>query len=167
MIDNKRPNLQKKENHDFTKQIWIILLLGGLFMIYGGVLDIMTCFNATLPLAPPGWHTIDTKISLICGIIVLFTAFYLIVKSFEIKTIIEERRKKKIKPLIKALLIVCITGTIADLIAGYYAIGFLMALLGLIYLNYTQEKQNKTIHLFISLAVIKTMAIGFFWIGGR
>lgn len=169
MIDNKRQNLQKtnkEERYDFTKTVWIILLLGGLFMIYGGVLDIMVYFNATLPFAPPSWHTVDTEVSLVCGIIVLFMAVYLIVKSIEVKTIIEEKRESEITPLIKALMIVCITGTIADLIAGYYARGFLVSMLGLIYLNYSLGKQNKAIFLFLSLKVITSIAIGFIWTVG-
>lgn len=130
-------------------------------MIYGGILDIITYFDVSFPFAPPSWHAIDTKISLICGIFVLFAAVYLIIKSFEIKSIIDEKRKTKIKPLINTLSVVCIMGVIADFIAGYYARGFLIGLLGLIYLKYTLEKEKKAIYLSLSLVLIMLIIIGF------
>ena len=119
---------------------WKIILLGGLFMIYGGILDILIYFEKTLPGAPSSWHFIDPKISLICGVFVLLGAVYIILKSFEIKSITDKNEIVELKPLIKSLLIVCIVGAIIDFIAGYYAIGFLLALLAIIHLNYINKQ---------------------------
>ncbi len=162
---NNAGTYNENKEGKFSKYVWIIILLGGLFMIYGGILDIMVYFERTLPFAPPSWHTIDTKISLICGIFILFAAVYLILKSLKIKSITEEGRKNKLKQLMKVLLMVCITGTIADFIAGYYARGFLIGLLGIMYLNYTLEK--KTRYLYLLLVIITIIMIGFIWTGGK
>ena len=134
-------------------------------MIYGGVLDIMVYFERTLPFAPPGWHIIDTRISLICGIFIVLAAVYLVLKSFEIKSIVEEKRE--IKQSIRALLMVCVTGTIADLIAGYYARGFLLGLLGTMYLNYALTKKKKAQYLCLSSVVVAIIITGFIWTGGK
>ena len=143
--------------------MWVIFLLGGVFMVYGGILDILIYFEKTLPFAPPPWHTPDTKISLLGGIIVLFAAAYLILKSFEIKSIIEEgeeRRISEIKPLIKTLFVVCITGAAADFIAGYYARGFLIGLLGVVYMDYTLHREKKVRYVFSSVVIVVIFMVG-------
>jgi len=148
----------------FLKQVWIILLVGGLFMIYGGILDIMAYFERTLPFAPLSWHTIDTRISLICGIYVLLAAVYLIRKSFKIKSTLKEEERNKTKSLIKALGIVCVIGVITDIIAGYYARGFLIGLLGIMYLHYRLEKRAR--YLCFSSIIAAIIIIGFIYTGG-
>lgn len=147
--------------------IRIVILLGGLFMIYGGILDILMYFGKTLPFSPPSWHSVDTRISLICGIFVLIGAIYLILKSFEIKSIINKGEMVKLRPLINSLLIVCIIGTIIDFIAGYYARGFLLGLLGIMRLNYILENNKKVLYLCLSLIIITIIIIGFIWTGGK
>lgn len=151
----------------YSKWIWAILLVSGLFMVYGGILNTLIYFEITLPPGPPTWHTIDAKISLVIGIFILFAAFYLILKSFEIKSIMEEKTETEIRPLIKVLFMVCIIGTIADFIAGYYARGFLIGLLGLLYLNYAFENENKIRNVSISLIILTLIIIGFIWTGGK
>ena len=154
------------------KWTWKIILLGGLFMIYGGILDVLVYFEKTLPFAPPSWHSVDAKISLICGIFVLTGALYLILKSFEIKSVINKGEINKgemvkLRPLIKSLLIVCIIGTIIDFIAGYYARGFLLSILGLMQLDYTTEKKNKIQYLCASSIIVAIILIGFILTGGK
>ena len=120
------------KNSKMLKSLWSVLLIGSVFMIYGGILDVMVYFKKSLPFAPPAWHIIDAKISLICSIYILLAAIYLISKSFEIRLIITGKNNANIRPVINKLSVICITGIIADLITGYYARGFLIALLGLI-----------------------------------
>lgn len=162
---NKKETHNENNNYKFSKWTWIIFLIGGLFMIYGGILDIMVYFQLSLPLAPPSWHSMDARVSLACGIFILLAAFYLIMNSFKMKSIIKKRIETEMKPLIKSLLIACIIGIIADFIAGYYARGFFIGLLGLMYLNYKLEKKKR--YLCFSLIIIAIIVTGFIWTGGR
>ena len=108
---------------------WKTILLGDLFMVYGGLLDILVHFGKTLPGAPSSWHSVDTRISLVCGVLVLIGAAYPILRSLRIRAIIHNGELVRLTPLLNSFLVVCIVGTIVDLIAGYYAIGFFIVLL--------------------------------------
>lgn len=165
--ENEIEIIRKIKKGKFSKWVWVIFLFGGLFMVYGGIMNILVYFEKGLPLAPPSWHILDTKISLIIGIFILFAAVYMILKSFEVKSIIEGETETEIRPLMRVLLIVCIVGIIADIIAGYYARGFLLGLLGLLYLNYALENEKKIRNLSISLVILTLIIISFILTGGK
>ena len=122
---------------------WTLILLGGLFMVYGGFLDILVHFERTLPGAPPSWHSVDTRISLVCGLLVLMGAAYLILRSLQIRAIIHSGELVKLRPLLNSLLVVCVMGTIVDLIAGYYAIGFMIVLLVSVRMKYLLGRKKQ------------------------
>ena len=122
---------------------WKIILLGGLFMVYGGLLDILVHFGETLPGAPSSWHPVDTRISLVCGVLVLIGAAYPILRSLQIRAIIHNGELAKLRPLLNSLLVVCIMGTIVDLVAGYYAIGFLIVLLVSMRMKYVLGRKQQ------------------------
>ncbi len=166
MCNPQEINFGNKKNK-FLELVWVVVLIGGLFMVYGGILDIMVYFQKTLPFAPPPWYSVDAKISLVFGVFVLILALYLILISFKVKTSIKERRINRLELLIKSISIVCLVGMIADFIAGYYARGFLLILLALIYLNYNIKKKNKIQFLFISLIIVIIIIVGFILTGGK
>ena len=166
MCSSQEISFRSRENK-FLESVWVIILIGGLFMVYGGILDIMVYFQKTLPFAPLPWYSVDAKISLVFGVLILILALYLILVSFKVKTAVKEKRIDKLELLIKSISIVSIVGTIADFITGYYARGFLLILLALIYLNYDIKRKNKIQSLFISLIIVIIIIAGFILIGGR
>jgi len=161
---NNIENNNDKRKH--IKRTQIILLMGGLFMIYGGIIDVMGHFGINVLLAPPSWHNINSTIGLICGILILLAAFYLILMSFRLKSLTQEDGNYKIKVNLKNILIVCIIGTILDFIAGYYARGFLLVILKLLYLNYNLEKEKKGLYICISLVILTMIIMSFVFTGG-
>ena len=62
------------EKRGFHRWAWlVVLLLGGLLMIYGGVQDVMLFVAPSL--APvPSWHSVPPIVGLVCGLIVLALA---------------------------------------------------------------------------------------------
>ena len=96
MCNSQEINFENKKNK-FLESVWVVVLISGLFMVYGGILDIMIYFQKTLLFVPPPWHSADARISLVFGVFVLIMAIYLILISFKVKIVIKEKRIDKFK----------------------------------------------------------------------
>jgi hypothetical protein len=61
------------EKRGFHRWTWlIVLLLGGLLMLYGGAQDVTLFFSPEGDLSPvPSWHPIPPLVGLVCGLIAL------------------------------------------------------------------------------------------------
>ena len=118
------------EKQGFHRWSWlVILLLGGLLMIYGGLQDVSLFFFKDL--APvPSWHPIDPIVGLICGVIIVLIAILTFILALKLKNADKELEQKLAR-------IVIISNGIAfacDLICGYYGFGNLIALIITIWL---------------------------------
>jgi hypothetical protein len=158
--------VEKVRDGKLSKGVWVTLLIGGLFMTYGGIMNILEFFEISAPLAPPAWHIIDLRVVLILGIVNLIGAIYLIIKSFEIRLIINKEKKDTIKQPLIALLAVSILGVIVDLIVGYYARGYFVALLGLMYLCCLVDTKRKMLYIIFSLIFVALIILSFIYTGG-
>ena len=119
------------EKRGFHRWAWlVVLLLGGLLMLYGGAQDVTLFFSSDL--APvPAWHPAPPLVGLICGLIVLGSAGLNVVWGWQLRRAegTEERR------LARRVALVSGVGMIADwVVSGYYGLGSLMALLTSIWL---------------------------------
>ena len=113
------------QKRGFHRWAWlVVLLLGGLLMIYGGAQDVLLFFAPEL--APvPSWHPTPPLVGLVCGLIVLTSAGMNVVWGWQLRRAEgdEERR------LARRVALVSGVGVIADWIGGYYGFGSLVALL--------------------------------------
>jgi len=109
----------------FHRWAWlVVLLLGGLLMIYGGVQDVMLFVAPSL--APvPTWHSISPVVGLVSGLIVLASAGLNIVWGWRLRCADGPMEHK----LAVRVAVVSGIAMIADWICGYYGFGSLMALL--------------------------------------
>ena len=64
------------EKRGFHHWAWlVVLLLGGLLMLYGGAQDVTLFFSPEGDLAPvPSWRPVSPLVGLVCGLIVLASA---------------------------------------------------------------------------------------------
>jgi len=132
-IKEKQSNFKDKksiEKRGFHR--WaclVILILGGLLMLYGGAQDVLLFFAPEL--APvPSWHSVIPVVGLIYGLIVLVSAGLNIFLGWQLRNT-EGIQEKKIARLVSS---VSFVGMVADCISGYYGFGSLMALLTSIWL---------------------------------
>lgn len=113
------------EKRGFHRWAWlVILLLGGLLMLYGGVQDVAIFFSSNL--APvPSWHPAPPLVGLVCGLIVLASAGLNVVWGRRLRHAkgAQERRLARRAALVSGM------AMIADWVSGYYGFGSLMALL--------------------------------------
>jgi len=109
----------------------VVLLLGGVLMVYGGVQDLTLFFAPQGDLAPvPSWHSSPPVVGLSCGLVVLASAGLNIVWGWQL------RRATRTKERRLAVQVAVVSGIamVADWICGYYGFGSLMALLTSIWL---------------------------------
>ena len=118
------------EKQGFHRWAWlVILLIGGLLMIYGGLQDVSLFFFEDL--APvPSWHPIQPIVGLICGVIIVLIAIFSVILALKLKNADKELEQK----LAKIVLISNGIAFVCDLICGYYGFGNLIALLIAIWL---------------------------------
>ena len=113
------------EKRGFHRWAWlVVLLLGGLLMLYGGAQDVAIFFSSNL--APvPSWHPAPPLLGLVCGLIVLASAGLNVVWGWRL------RRAEGTQELRLARRAALVSGMamIADWVSGYYGFGSLMALL--------------------------------------
>jgi len=103
-----------------------VFLLGGLLMIYSGAQDVTLLFSPEGELAPvPSWHSVPPIVGLVCGLIVLASAGFIIVWGLRL------RRAEGVYEcrLAQHVVIISGVGMVADWVSGYYGFGSLMALL--------------------------------------
>ena len=147
----------------FHRWAWLVIfLLGGVLMIYGGAQDLTIFFAPEVNLAPvPSWHPVLPLMGLICGLIVLTSAGLNLVWGWRL------RRAEGDDELRLARWVTLISGAavIADLVAGYYGFGSLMAMLAGVWLMREHQKMIRSIiALFVSIGM---MAAGLFWVAGN
>ena len=113
------------QKQGFHRWAWlVVLLLGGLLMIYGGAQDVLLFFAPEL--APvPSWYATPPLVGLVCGLIVLASASLNVVWGWQLRRAEgdEERRLARRVALISG------AAMIADWVSGYYGFGSLAALL--------------------------------------
>jgi type IV secretory pathway VirB2 component (pilin) len=109
----------------FHRWAWlVVLLLGGLLMLYGGAQDVALFFSSNL--APvPSWHPAPPLVGLVCGLIVLASAGSNAIWGWRLRRAegAQERR------LARRVAVVSGIAMTADWVSGYYGFGSLMALL--------------------------------------
>jgi len=114
----------------FHRWAWlVVLLLGGLLMIYGGAQDVML-FCAPTMATVPSWHSTPPVVGLVCGLIVLVSAGVNIVLGWQLRKDVGTKERR----LALQIALISATAMIADWISGYYGFGSLMALLTSIWL---------------------------------
>ena len=118
------------QKQGFHRWAWlVVLLLGGLLMLYGGAQDVTLFFAPDL--APvPVWHPVPPVLGLVCGLIVLASAGLNIVWGWQLRRAEDAEELR----LARRVALVSMVGMIADWISGYYGFGSLMALLAGIWL---------------------------------
>ena len=113
------------QKQGFHRWAWlVVLLVGGLLMLYGGAQDLTLFFAPNL--APvPSWYATPPLVGLVCGLIVLTSAGLNVVWGWRLRRAEgdEERR------LARRVALVSGVGMIADWISGYYGFGSLISLL--------------------------------------
>ena len=166
MSDNEIVLVDRIRSGKLSAGVWITTLIAGLFMTYGGIMNILEFFEISAPLAPPSWHTIDLRVVLSLGIVNLIGAIYLIVKSFEVRLIINKEKKDIFKPLMIKLLIISTLGVIVDLVVGYYARGYFVGLLGLMYLCCLVDSKRKILYIILSVIFVTLIILSFIYTGG-
>ena len=113
------------EKQGFHRWAWlIVMLLGGLLMIFGGLQDILLFFIPEMTLVP-GWYTTLPELGLICGLIVFTSAVLNILWGWQLKN--AEGDQEQI--LASRVALVSAIAMIADWISGYYGFGSLVAFL--------------------------------------
>lgn len=118
------------EKQGFHKWAWlIILLLGGLLMLYGGAQDILLFFAPDI-VPVPSWYSVTPVLGLICGLIVLASAGFNIILGWKLRHATDIQEKK----FARLVSFVSTVGMIADWVSGYYGFGSLIALLTSIWL---------------------------------
>lgn len=120
------------EKRGFHRWAWmVVLLLGGLLMIYGGAQDMTLFFSPEGNLAPvQSWHPAPPIVGLVCGLIVLASAGLNVVWGWRLRRAEGAQEQR----LGRRVAIVSAAGVIADWISGYYGFGSLMALLAGVWL---------------------------------
>ena len=125
------------EKKGFHRWSWLVVILpGGLLMLYGGAQDLTLFFSPEGNLAPvPSWHTAPPILGLICGLIVLASAGLNLIWGWQLKSAKRTRERKL------ALYVILGSGiaTIADWICGYYGFGSLVAFLTGLWLIHNQH----------------------------
>ncbi len=113
------------QKRGFHRWAWlVVLLLGGLLMIYGGAQDVMLFFSPEL--APvPSWYSTPPVVGLVCGLIVLASAGLNVVWGWRLRS----AEGAEEQGLARRVALVSGVGMIADWVSGYYGFGSLMALL--------------------------------------
>ena len=123
----------------FHRWAWlVVLLLGGLLMIYGGAQDLTIFFAPEGNLAPvPSWHPVSPLVGLVCGLIVLVSAGLNLVWGWQLRSAEggDELRLARWVALVSG------AAMIADWVSGYYGFGSLMALLAGIWLMRKSAKR--------------------------
>ena len=116
--------MQKQGLHRWA---WLLVLLcGGILMLFGGAQDVTLFFAPEGGLAPvPSWHPASPLVGLVCGLLVLASAGLNIVWGWQL------RRAEGDRELGLARRIALVSGVamIADWVSGYYGFGSLVALL--------------------------------------
>ncbi|MCJ7567449.1 MAG: hypothetical protein MUO58_07905 [Anaerolineales bacterium] len=113
------------EKQGFHRWVWLVIfLLGGLLMICGGAQDIFLYFADHLTLVP-SWHSVPPIVGLVCGLIVLASAVFNVIRGWQLRRAEGERERI----LARQVCIASGIGMIADWVSGYYGFGSLMALL--------------------------------------
>ena len=126
------------EKQGFHRWAWlVVLLLGGLLMIYGGAQDVAIFASDLAPV--PSWHSAPPVVGLVCGLIVLASAGLNVVWGWRLRRAegAEERR------LARRVALVSGVGMIADWVSGYYGFGSLVALLTGVWLTRKRTQLGK------------------------
>ncbi|MBU0702919.1 MAG: hypothetical protein KKC18_03555 [Chloroflexi bacterium] len=127
------------QKQGFHRWAWlVVLLLGGLLMLYGGAQDVAIFFASDL--APvPSWYPTPPVVGLVCGLIVLASAGLNVVWGWRLRRAegAEERR------LARRVALVSGVGMIADWVSGYYGFGSLVALLTGVWLTRKRTQLGK------------------------
>jgi len=113
------------EKHGFHRCAWlVILLLGGLLMIFGAVQDMMLFFSPGQAAVQP-WYTALPEGGLAGGLVVLASALLNVAWGYQLRHAegVHERN------LARGVALVSIIAMIADWISGYYGFGSLVAFL--------------------------------------
>ena len=119
--------MEKSGFHSWT---WlIILLLGGLLMIFGGTQDIMIFLMPEIILVE-SWYPVLPIVGLVGGLVVLASGVLNSIWGWQLK----RAEYTKEKNLACRVAIVSAIGMVTDWIAGYYGFGSLVALLTSIWL---------------------------------
>ena len=127
---NDLNEIQTIEKRGFHRWAWlIIILLGGLLMVFGGVQDLLIFFKPGLEMVP-SWHPIPSVVGLICGLIVSVSALSNIILGLLIRCAVGAKELK----LAYFVVVTSGLGLAADLTSGYYGFGCLIALLVSIWL---------------------------------
>ncbi len=113
------------EKQGFHRWAWlVVLLLGGLLMLYGGAQDVTLFFSSDL--APvPAWYPAPPLVGLVCGLVVLGSAGLNIVWGWQLRRAEDTQERR----LARRVALVSGVAMIADWVSGYYGFGSLMALL--------------------------------------
>ncbi|MCK4997636.1 hypothetical protein KAS08_05000 [Candidatus Pacearchaeota archaeon] len=131
----KNKNLTKKQR--LHRQAWlIVLVLGGVLMLYGGLQD-MLLFFAPGHTFVPSWHTASPIVGLVCGLIVMLSAGLNIVLGWQLR----QTTGKEELVLAHRVVFVSAIGTVADWISGYYGFGSMVALIIGLWLIQNIEKK--------------------------
>ena len=118
------------EKRGFHRWAWlVVLLLGGLMMIYGGAQDVLLFFAPELALVQ-SWYPAPPAIGLVCGLIVLVSAGLNIAWGWQLRC---AEGADEIR-IARRVAVVSGAAMVADWISGYYGFGSLMALLTSIWL---------------------------------
>ncbi len=118
------------ERSGFHRWAWLVVfLLGGVLMVYGGAQDVLLFFAPELA-SVPSWHPVLPLVGLICGLVVLTSAGLNLVWGWQL------RRAEGGDELRLARWVAFVSGValIADLVAGYYGFGSLVALIAGVWL---------------------------------
>ena len=115
------------QKQGFHRWAWlVVLLVGGLLMLYGGAQDLTLFFAPEGDLAPvPSWYATPPLVGLVCGLIVLASAGLNVVRGWRLRRAESDEERS----LARRVALVSGVGVIADWVSGYYGFGSLMALL--------------------------------------
>lgn len=112
------------EKRGFHGWAWlIVMLLGGLLMLFGGAQDIALFFAADM-VPVPSWHPVPPRVGLICGLIVLISAGLNLVWGWKLRRAEDAAERR----LVLRVVLVSGMAVIADWISGYYGFGSLVAM---------------------------------------
>ncbi len=120
--------MKKEDNKEILRSsrwVWLVVVIfGGLLMIFGGVQDVLKFFAPELSLVPT-WYSALPLVALVCGLIVLASAGMNLVWGLQLRQA-EPIQEKRLAQYIAALSGIAV---IADWISGYYGFGSLLAVL--------------------------------------
>jgi len=114
----------------FHRWAWLVVLVwGGLVMLYGGAQDLMLFFAPELAIVP-SWYQAPPILGLICGLIIIVSAGLNIIWGWQLRHAIGEEELK----IARRVVFVSAVAMVVDWISGYYGFGSLLALLTSIWL---------------------------------